>query len=166
MYMLVAGINYRTAPIEIREKLSFKEEELGLAMQALSNQKSMLENVIVSTCNRTEIYAVVDQMHTGRYYIKKFLSEWFGIEKDEIASYLTFHEDERAVEHLFKVASGLDSMVVGETQILGQLKRAFQKAQELHTSGTLYNELFKQAVTVAKRAHTEPGIGENAVSVS
>lgn len=166
MYMLVAGINYRTAPIEIREKLSFKEEELGLAMQALSNQKSMLENVIVSTCNRTEIYAVVDQIHTGRYYIKKFLSEWFGIEKDEIASYLTFHEDERAVEHLFKVASGLDSMVVGETQILGQLKRAFQKAQELHTSGTIYNELFKQAVTVAKRAHTETGIGENAVSVS
>jgi glutamyl-tRNA reductase len=166
MYMLVAGINYRTAPIEIRERLTFKEEELGLAMQALSNQKSMLENVIVSTCNRTEIYAVVDQMHTGRYYIKKFLSEWFGIEKEEIASYLTFHEDERAVEHLYRVASGLDSMVVGETQILGQLKRAFQKAQELHTSGTIYNELFKQAVTVAKRAHTETGIGENAVSVS
>ncbi|MBD1381183.1 glutamyl-tRNA reductase [Metabacillus arenae] len=166
MHILVVGLNYRTAPVEIREKLSFNTSALGDAMKELKNQKSILENIIVSTCNRTEIYAVVDQLHTGRYYMKRFLADWFEMEKEDISPYLTFYENEGAVEHLFRVSCGLDSMVLGETQILGQVKSSFLLAQKEETIGTVFNHLFKQAVTVAKRAHNETDIGSNAVSVS
>lgn len=166
MHILVAGINYKTAPVEIRERLSFQEQDLSFAMQQLQRQKSILENVIISTCNRTEVYAVVDQLHTGRYYIKDFLSKWFDIEKEAISPYLFFYENEYATEHLFRVSSGLDSMVLGETQILGQVRTSFFMAQDAHTSGTLFNHLFKEAITVAKRGHSETEIGSNAVSVS
>ena len=166
MHTLVVGVNYRTAPLEIREKLSFIEGDLPQAMQALKNQKSILENVIVSTCNRTEIYAVVDQLHTGRYYVKQFLADYFGLSQEEFSQYLFVHEKDEAVEHLFRVTAGIDSMVLGETQILGQVRSSFLSGQEFGTTGTVFNQLFKQAVTLAKRAHTETAIGENAVSVS
>ncbi|OQP06351.1 glutamyl-tRNA reductase [Geobacillus sp. 46C-IIa] len=166
MQIIVVGVNYKTAPVEIREKLAFGETELGEAMTQLAKQKSILENVIVSTCNRTEIYAVVDQLHTGRYYIKAFLADWSGMEAEAIAPYLLVFEGEAAAGHLFRVAAGLDSMVLGETQILGQVKDSYLLAQELGTSGTIFNHLFKQAVTFAKRAHSETGIGAHAVSVS
>ena len=166
MHTVVVGLNYKTAPVEIREKLSFVEGELPKAMEALQKQKSILENVIVSTCNRTEIYAVVDQLHTGRYYVKKFLAEWFNLPIETFSSHLFIREEDEALEHLFKVTSGIDSMVLGETQILGQVKKSFLEGQDVGTTGTLYNQLFKQAVTFAKRAHNETAIGENAVSVS
>jgi glutamyl-tRNA reductase len=166
VHVVVIGINYKTAPVEIREKLTFGEPELADAMKRLQQQKSILENVIVSTCNRTEIYAVVDQLHTGRYYIKAFLADWFHIDLDTLAPYLNVLENEAAVEHLFRVASGLDSMILGETQILGQVKTSYLLAQEAGTVGTIFNHLFKQAVTFAKRAHSETEIGANAVSVS
>jgi glutamyl-tRNA reductase len=166
VHILVVGVNYRTAPVEIREKLSFQPTDLEQAMLHLQQQKSMLENVIVSTCNRTEVYAVVDQLHTGRYYIKKFLADWFQLPIEEFSPYLSIWEDDGAIEHLFRVTSGLDSMVVGETQILGQMRSSFLQAQGMKTTGTIFNELFKQAVTLAKRAHSETSIGENAVSVS
>ncbi|WP_246940946.1 glutamyl-tRNA reductase [Bacillus pinisoli] len=166
MHMIVVGVNYKTAPVEIREKLTFNSTELPLAMKRLKEQKSILENIIVSTCNRTEIYAVVDQLHTGRYYIKAFLAEWFGVTKEEISPFLTIHEGEMAVEHLYKVSAGLDSMILGETQILGQVRSSFLLAQEEQTIGTVFNHLFKQAITTAKRAHSETEIGANAVSVS
>ncbi len=166
MHTLVVGVNYRTAPLEIREKLSFIETDLPQAMQALKNQKSILENVIVSTCNRTEIYAVVDQLHTGRYYVKQFLADYFGLSKEEFTQYLFVHEKDEAVDHLFRVTAGIDSMVLGETQILGQVKSSFLSGQEFGTTGTVFNQLFKQAITLAKRAHSETAIGENAVSVS
>ncbi|EZP76357.1 glutamyl-tRNA reductase [Parageobacillus genomosp. 1] len=166
MHVVVIGINYKTAPVEIREKLTFGEPELADAMKRLQQQKSILENVIVSTCNRTEIYAVVDQLHTGRYYIKAFLADWFHIDLDTLTPYLNVLENEAAVEHLFRVASGLDSMILGETQILGQVKTSYLLAQEAGTVGTIFNHLFKQAVTFAKRAHSETEIGANAVSVS
>ena len=166
MHTLVVGVNYRTAPLEIREKLSFIEGDLPQAMQALKNQKSILENVIVSTCNRTEIYAVVDQLHTGRYYVKQFLADYFGLSQEEFSQYLFVHEKDEAVEHLFRVTAGIDSMVLGETQILGQVRSSFLSGQEFGTTGTVFNQLFKQAVTLAKRAHSETAIGENAVSVS
>jgi glutamyl-tRNA reductase len=166
MHIIVVGVNHKTAPVEIREKLTFNPTELPLAMKRLKKQKSILENIIVSTCNRTEIYAVVDQLHTGRYYIKAFLSEWFDIGKDEFTSFLRIHEDEMAVEHLYKVTAGLHSMVLGETQILGQVRSSFLQAQEEQTVGTVFNHLFKQAITLAKRAHSETEIGANAVSVS
>ncbi|SFD58556.1 glutamyl-tRNA reductase [Lentibacillus persicus] len=166
MHLLKVGFNYKSAPLEVRERFMIAEDMIDKAMVELSQQKSILENVIVSTCNRTEIYAVADQAHTGRYYIKRFLSEWLDVEKEEITPYLRITESDATVEHLFRVASGLDSMVLGETQILGQVKHAFLTAQENHTTGTIFNELFKQAITLAKKAHKETAIGEHAVSVS
>ncbi|WP_346206434.1 glutamyl-tRNA reductase [Caldifermentibacillus hisashii] len=166
MYIITVGLNYKTAPVEIRERLSFQEAELTAAMLTLKKRKSILENVIVSTCNRTEIYAVVDQLHTGRYYIKEFLAEWFHIEREQFESHLYIYENQKAVEHLFNVSCGLDSMVIGETQILGQVRSSFFKAQEANSVGTVFNQLFKQAITVAKKAHTETDISSNAVSVS
>jgi glutamyl-tRNA reductase len=166
MHIIVVGVNYRTAPVEIREKLSFQPADLEQAMLQLQQQKSILENVIISTCNRTEVYATVDQLHTGRYYIKKFLAEWFQLPIEEFSSYLSIWENDGAIEHLFRVTSGLDSMVVGETQILGQIRSSFLQAQQMKTTGTIFNELFKQAITLAKRAHSETTIGGNAVSVS
>lgn len=166
MHILAVGLNYKTAPVEIRERLSFSSNDLASAMKRLKNEKSILENVIVSTCNRTEIYAVVDQLHTGRYYIKAFLAEWFNMDIEEFDSYLKYFENEQAVQHLFRVACGLDSMILGETQILGQVRSSFLLAQEHNTIGTIFNQLFKQAVTLAKEAHSETEIGSNAVSVS
>ncbi|MFD2446247.1 glutamyl-tRNA reductase [Bacillus sp. CGMCC 1.16607] len=166
MHILVVGINYKTAPVEIRERLTFNPDTLGDAMKRLQTRKSILENVIISTCNRTEIYAVVDQLHTGRYYIKEFLSDWFQMETDEFVPYLFIYEQEGAINHLFHVACGLNSMVLGETQILGQVRTSFLLGQEENTTGTVFNQLFKQAVTLAKRAHSETDIGANAVSIS
>ena len=109
---------------------------------------------------------MVDQLHTGRYYIKEFLAEWFEIEQAEFTPFLFVYEQDGALEHLFKVTCGLDSMVLGETQILGQVRTSFLQAQEDKTIGTVFNQLFKQAMTLAKRAHSETDIGANAVSVS
>ncbi|RKQ37926.1 glutamyl-tRNA reductase [Oceanobacillus halophilus] len=166
MHILKVGLNYKTAPVEIREKLTFSENNLEDAICELKKQKSILENVIVSTCNRTEIYAVVDQLHTGRYYIKQFLADWFQIEKESFSPYLQIMENDGALEHLLRVTTGLDSMVLGETQILGQVKEAFLTSQHLKTTGTIFNELFKQAITFGKKAHKETTIGEHAVSIS
>lgn len=166
MHTIVVGVNFRTAPVEIRERLSFVESDIPQAMRALQEQKSILENVIVSTCNRTEIYAIVDQVHTGRYYIKQFLANWFNISIESFSSYLFIYENDGALEHLFRVTAGIDSMVLGETQILGQVRKSFLEGQERGTTGTVFNQLFKQSITLAKRAHSETAIGENAVSVS
>jgi len=166
MHIIVAGLHYKTAPVEIRERLTFDANDLDEALRTLKNKKSILESVILSTCNRTEIYAVVDQIHTGRYYIKEFLSERFHIEMDEFAPFLFVYEEAEAVEHLFKVTCGLDSMIVGETQILGQVRDSFLQAQRSEATGTIFNQLFKQAVTLAKKAHSKTEIGANAVSVS
>lgn len=166
MHILVVGLNHKTAPVEIREKLTFDPSTIREAHQVLRNKKSILENVILSTCNRTEIYTVVDQLHTGRYYIKEFLSEWFDLSFEEFSPFLTIAENDGALDHLFRVSCGLNSMILGETQILGQVRDSFLLAQEEGTTGTVFNQLFKQAVTVAKRSHSETEIGENAVSVS
>jgi glutamyl-tRNA reductase len=166
MHILVVGLNYKTAPVEIREKVAFQPAEIQDAISLLRKQKSILECVIVSTCNRTEIYAVADQLHTGRYYIKSFLADWFNIDKEELSPFLSIRDGEAAVEHLFRVSAGLDSMVIGETQILGQVKDSFLESQKLSATGTIFNKLMKQAITFAKKCHSETDIGENAVSVS
>ncbi len=166
MHILVSSLNYKSTPVEIREKFTFQGEERISAIDRLKNTKSILEGVIVSTCNRTEIYAVVDQLHTGKYYLKSFLAQWFELPIEEFIDYLDIYENDHAIEHLFRVTCGLNSMVVGETQILGQIKESFLLAQEQYATGTVFNQLFKQAITFAKRAHTETSIGENAVSVS
>jgi glutamyl-tRNA reductase len=166
MHIITVGLNYKTAPVEIREKVSFELDQLPEAMKSLQTKKSVLENIIISTCNRTEVYAVVDQLHTGRYYIKEFLSEWFSIDLAELSSYLYIYEEDGAVNHLFQVACGLNSMVLGETQILGQVKKSFMLAQVEKTAGVLFNNLFKRVVTLAKKAHAETEINKNAVSIS
>ena len=166
MHIIVVGLNYRTAPVEVRERFTFSERDLPEAIQQLKQTKSILECVIVATCNRTELYAVVDRHHLCGHYIRSFMENWFGLPRQEFTHHLYMFEDDLAVKHLMRVASGLDSMVIGETQILGQVKSAFQLAQELKATGTLFNMLFRQAITVAKRAHSETSIGETAVSVS
>lgn len=166
MHVLMIGLNHQSAPVEIREKLSFHPDELADAMVSLSKERSILEAIIVSTCNRMEVYAVVDQLHTGRFYIKNFLAKWFHMTMDEFTPYLNIIEMEEAVAHLFRTTCGLNSMVIGETQILGQIRTSFLIAQEYKTSGTVFNELFKQVITFGKKMHAETKIGENAVSVS
>ena len=166
MHILVVGLNYKTAPVEIRERFTFQENDLAQALAKLRSTKSILECVIVSTCNRTELYVVADQLHTGRHFTKNFLSEWFQMPKEEFIPYLNIKEDEEAIEHLFRVACGLDSMILGETQILGQVRDSFLFAQKEKATGTIFNQLFKQAVTLSKRAHSETEINSNAVSVS
>ena len=98
MHTIVVGLNYKTAPVEIRERLTFNQQNLAEAMTTLKGKKSILENVIISTCNRTEIYAVVDQLHTGRFYIKQFLADWFGMEQDEFTPYLFIYEQNGAID--------------------------------------------------------------------
>lgn len=163
---MIVGLNYLTTSIEFREKFTFNEELLEIALNRLKQIKSVLEAVILSTCNRTEIYAVVDQLHTGEHFIKKFLADWFLIPKDELVPFFYVKLDIDATEHLFRVITGLDSMIVGETQILGQIRNSFIQAQKSNATGTIFNTLFKQAITFAKKTHTNTGIGENAVSVS
>ncbi|CAI6082864.1 Glutamyl-tRNA reductase [Paenibacillus sp. JJ-100] len=166
MHIVVVGLNYRTAPVEVRERFTFAEKDLSEALQQLKLTKSVLEGVIVTTCNRTELYVVVDRLHMCGYFIRTFMEQWFDVPREEFTQHLYIYEDDQAMRHLFRVICGLDSMVIGETQILGQVKQAFFKAQEEKSTGTWFNKLFKQAVTLGKRAHSETSIGESAVSVS
>ncbi|MFW5433668.1 glutamyl-tRNA reductase [Paenibacillus apiarius] len=166
MHIVVVGMNYRTAPVEIREKFALPESDWQEALLQLRQTKSVLECVMVSTCNRTELYVVVDRLHMCGYFIRSFMEQWFDIPRQQFTPYLYIYEDDQAVEHLFRVTSGLDSMVIGETQILGQIRSAFLFAQKQGTTGTWFNTLFKQAITLAKRAHAETNINDNAVSVS
>lgn len=166
MHIVVIGLNYRTAPVEIRERFAIAPERLPDAVREMKAWKSVLECVIVATCNRTELYAVVDRDNWCHKHVRDFMESWFEVPREEFAPYLYVHEDDEAKRHLFRVVSGLDSMVIGETQILGQVRDAFFLAQSERTTGTIFNMLFKQAITMAKRAHTDTGIGENAVSVS
>src|SRR5690625_2110190 len=166
MHIVVVGLNYKSSPVDVREKFSLAENELADALQQLKQTKSILEGVIVATCNRTEIYAVVDRLHLCGHFIRDYMEKWFGISRKQFNPHLYIYEDEEAIAHLLRVTSGLDSMVIGETQILGQVRNAFLLAQEQRATGTLFNTLFKQAVTMAKKAHTETRIAENAVSIS
>ncbi|WP_308634782.1 glutamyl-tRNA reductase [Paenibacillus silvisoli] len=166
MHIMVVGLNYRTAPVEVRERFTFAERDLPDALKQLKQTKSIMECVIVATCNRTELYAVVDRPTLCGHYIRSFMEKWFNTPRQQFTSDLYMYEDEKAIDHLFRVTCGLDSMVIGETQILGQIKNAFLLAQQHKTTGTLFNSIFKQAVTLAKRAHSDTAIGEAAVSVS
>ncbi|OBZ09831.1 glutamyl-tRNA reductase [Bacillus sp. FJAT-27264] len=166
MHIVVVGLNYRTAPVEVREQFAFAEQDLPEALHQLMGTKSVLEGVVVATCNRTEIYVVVDRLHMCGYFIRSFMEQWFGVRSEQFTQHMYIYEDEQAMAHLFRVTCGLDSMVIGETQILGQVRSAFLTAQGEGATGTWFNKLFKQAVTLGKRAHSETSIGESAVSVS
>lgn len=166
MHVIVVGLNFRTAPVEVRERFTFDERDLPEAIARLKQTPSIMECVIVATCNRTELYAVVNRHVLCGHYIRHFMEQWFGMPRESFTKYLYMYEDDAAIRHLFRVACGLDSMVIGETQILGQVRDAFLLAQREKATGTLFNMIFKQAVTVGKRAHSETTIGESAVSVS
>ena len=160
MYLMCVSLNYHQLPLSLREKFSFTKEEIPKADKLLNNEKSILENLLISTCNRTEVYAVVDQIHTGRYYIKRFLAEWFHYTVEEFSEFVTIITKEATAEHLFKVVTGLDSLIKGEPQILGQMKDAFQVATDEGTTGIILNHLFRQAITFSKKMHTKYRVSE------
>ncbi|MBF0779530.1 MULTISPECIES: glutamyl-tRNA reductase [unclassified Granulicatella] len=166
MYLLYVGLTHKQTPIEVREKLHFSSEQLQDALKQLKQEKSILEDIIVSTCNRTELYLVVDQLHTGRYYAKMFLAHFFNVNLSELEPYLVFKTSEAVLEHLFRVSVGLESKVIGETQILGQLKSAFEVAQQEKTIGIILNYVFRQAITFSKAMHEKYRINERPSSVS
>lgn len=166
MYILLSGISYKTAPVEIREKFAFCGNELEESYRQLMQEESLAGAVIINTCNRTEIYASSPSLLEGQAAINRFLAVYSGLEIDELMNYIYTPNCYDAIAHLFMVTSGLDSMVVGETQIIGQVKEAFQKARELGATETVMNTLFNRAIHVGKRVRAETGIDQHPVSVS
>ena len=166
MNIIVIGLNHDTAPIDIREKAAFNGPKLEEAIDILKNFPGIKENIILSTCNRVEIYASVTDIASGSERVKKFIADFHGIPEDALNKSLYVHSGKNAMTHVFRVASSLDSMVVGEPQILGQLKDAFDIALKMKSSGVMLNKLMKKAISVAKRVRTETKIGESAVSIS
>lgn len=160
------GLNHTTASVELREKIAISQETLQEALQDLRGMKSILECVIVSTCNRTEVYVVCDQLHTGEYYVKTFLEEWTREQREQFTQHLYIKKNMEAVLHLFHVVCGLDSLILGETQILGQMRNAFLFAQSSGTTGTIFNRLFRQSITLGKYVHAHTRIGKKTVSIS
>jgi glutamyl-tRNA reductase len=166
MEIIVIGLNHRTAPIEIRERLSFPTETIENALREASSLPSVKENVILSTCNRVEIYAAVRNTEKATFELKKFLSQHHHVPLKEFERCLYAHVGEDAVRHIFRVASSLDSMVVGEPQVSGQIKSAYEIATQASTSGFILHRLLHRAFHVAKRVRTETQISNSAVSVS
>lgn len=166
MYILVVGLNHRTAPVEIRERLAFTKETLPQALGSLKSQPHIQGCAILSTCNRTEVYAAVTDVEAGLTGINRVLSKSCNLPLSEIRDYFYTKTLYDAVRHLFRVASGLDSMILGETQILGQVRQAYQDACELGVTNGILNTFFQQAITVGKRVRTETKIDQNAVSIS
>lgn len=166
MLIAVVGLNHRTAPVEVREKLSFPGHTLKGALRRLKSYPVIEGCVILSTCNRTEIYAATLEMDEGINAIWDFLSRWSGVDKSEIKNFTYCHTLYDMIRHTFRVAAGLDSMLLGETQILGQLRSAYTEAAEHEATNGVINTLFQLALTVGKRVRTETGIDRNAVSIS
>jgi glutamyl-tRNA reductase len=167
MHIIVVGLSHKTAPIEVREKLAVPESRLGEALHRLIAYPGIKEGVLLSTCNRVEVYAVVDDMGAGYSRVQEFLADThLSLSSEQLTPHLYWNTGERAISHLFRVAASLDSMVVGEPQILGQLKDAFEVALTHKASGMILNKLVKKAISVAKRVRTETKIAEAAVSVS
>jgi glutamyl-tRNA reductase len=158
----ILGINHKTAPVALREKVAFSEDRLIAALRTLRQENGVTEVVILSTCNRTEVYWSGSASGAD---LSQWLERHHGNELDLAAS-LYNHQESRAVEHAFSVASGLDSMVLGEAQILGQLKDAYRVAQEHGSTGPVLNKLFQAAFSAAKRVRSETRIGANAVSLA
>ncbi|MFF8847091.1 glutamyl-tRNA reductase [Streptomyces sp. NPDC015127] len=158
MSLLVVGLSHRSAPVSVLERASLSiDAQIKLLHDTLAAEPAT-EATVLATCNRIELYADVDKFHAGVAELSTLLAQHSGVGLEELTPYLYVHYEDRAVHHLFSVACGLDSMVVGEGQILGQIKDALARGQELHTAGRLINDLFQQALRVGKRAHSETGI--------
>ncbi|HEY1913308.1 MAG TPA: glutamyl-tRNA reductase [Vicinamibacterales bacterium] len=167
MNLLLVGISHRTAPIEVRERVDFQTRAVAVeALAALAARGSAREAVIVSTCNRAELYVACDEAATTRADLVRFLADFNGIAPADLTPHLYDVTDLDMARHLFRVAAGLDSLVVGEPQILGQVKDAHTVAADAQTSGPVLNRLFHASFAVGKRVRTETGLGSGAVSVS
>lgn len=169
MTIILVGLNHRTAPVELREKLALTGCAQQMALDALRNQTAqsdLQEGVILSTCNRLEIYATVDHSQTGWQRIERFLAHLQNIPLQELQPHLYFLEGDPAIQHLMRVACGLDSMILGEPQILGQVTQAYNDAQRAHFTGPVLSHLLMQAIHTGKRARSETDISRFTTSVS
>ncbi|WOT35160.1 glutamyl-tRNA reductase [Streptomyces coeruleorubidus] len=158
MSLLVVGLSHRSAPVSVLERASLNADAQVKLLQDTVAAEPAAEAAVLATCNRIELYADVDKFHAGVAELSTLLAQHSGVGLEELTPYLYVHYEDRAVHHLFSVACGLDSMVVGEGQILGQIKDSLARAQELNSAGRLLNDLFQQALRVGKRAHSETGI--------
>jgi glutamyl-tRNA reductase len=164
--IVVIGVNHRTGPLALLERVAVSVESLPKAIASLTSRANIREVVILSTCNRTEVYAVAERFHGAYADIRDFFCELGGLAPDELHPHLYSQHDEGAVAHLFDVAAGLDSAVLGETEILGQVRDAWQSAQAEGGAKSTLNLLFRHAVETGKRARTETGISRSTASVS
>jgi glutamyl-tRNA reductase len=165
MRLFAVGVSHRTAPVELRETIDFARRGLAEAIEGLRVRNLAREAVVLSTCNRAEIYAGAES-DAAAESCGRFISEFNGVAWDALAPHVVIYRGPEAADHLFRVAAGLDSLVVGEPQILGQVKDAFSTASELKATGALTHRLFTTAFSVGKRVRSETGLGEGAVSVS
>ncbi len=167
MNIVLIGLSHRTAPIEMRERLAFNQPLLSEALARLVDQQILDEGIIVSTCNRVELVASsASGAESGIHRLEDFLCDFHHLQPDALNGHLYRHADSAAVKHLFRVASSLDSMVIGESQILGQVKEAYQLAINAGTVGRVLSQLMHRAISVAKRVRTETGVAQNPVSIS
>ncbi|MBB2909022.1 glutamyl-tRNA reductase [Streptosporangium becharense] len=165
MSVLVVGLSHRTAPVALLERVSVSGDALVKLLHDVQRDLHVAEAMVVSTCNRVEVYAEVDRFHAAVTSLSRLLGTHSGVPMEQLAAHLYVHYEDRAVEHLFSVCAGLDSMVVGEGQILGQVRSALKLAQEEGTLGPTLNELVQQSLRVGKRAHTETGIDRAGASL-
>ncbi|NLB87656.1 MAG: glutamyl-tRNA reductase, partial [Syntrophomonadaceae bacterium] len=166
MYILMAGLSHKTAPVEIREHFAISGAQLKEAYENLTSSPNIEGLVILDTCNRTEIYATSKNVEEGTKVLKDFLANYSGIDHNLLSKYLYQPSCYGAIEHLFRVTSGLDSMILGETQIIGQVKDAHIYAMESGYSDSVLNSLFQRAIYVGKKVRTETGIDSHPISVS
>jgi glutamyl-tRNA reductase len=164
--LVVVGLNHRTAAVDLLERMTVASTALPKALHDLTGREHLAEVVLLSTCNRTEVYARTTRFHDGVDDVRHFLADQSGVDPDLIGEQLYTYHDDAAVAHLFGVASGLDSMIIGEGEILGQVREAWSAAERESTVGQFLSRTFRHAVEVGKRARTETGIGRHAVSVS
>jgi glutamyl-tRNA reductase len=166
MSLVVVGLNHRTVPVELLERVAVAPEALPKALQALARREHLAEVVLLSTCNRTEVYANATMFHPAMQDVREFLADVSGVDPQEYSDLLYAYHDDAAVAHVFGVAAGLDSMIIGEGEILGQVREAWQAAEREGVAGALLSRTFRHAVEVGKRARTETAIGRHPVSVS
>jgi glutamyl-tRNA reductase len=164
--LVLVGVNHKTTPVEIREKLAFSQAKLEASLEELVSSPEIIENIILSTCNRVEIYARVENTDRGIQLLQDFICDYHSISRGNLDQYFYSFCDNQAVEHLFRVSSSLDSMVLGEAQILGQVKDAYSTARSFSSTGMVLNQLFEKAFNVAKKVREETGISERGVSIS
>ena len=164
MYVLLTGLNHRTAPVEIREKFAFSEDNIKEACQELKRTGVIEGFVLLNTCNRMEIYATARDIMEGQAILENYLTRYSGL--NDIKPYIYQPNCYDAISHIFRVTAGMDSMILGEPQILGQVKDAYQRAIDYRTSDGVLNALFQKAINVGKRIRTETDIDRHPVSVS